>query len=399
LLIFLLTGMCVNAQSVYSISGRVTDENQKPLSGVTIFVDDSQIATATNATGYFRVNVPGAGAYRLSTQMLGYAADTKDVMLKTQLATLDFTLKIKPVELRQVNIDASKKAWSKNFEIFKTHFLGMSLNAQECKIINPKIINFSTQKNMLLADADDFLIIENPRLGYRIKYLLKTFQYNQAEMVTAYDGDVVFEELEGSKSQKRDWTANRLRAYNGSVMHYMRSVYTNTSLQEGFITHQIYKEGDQPFIDKRPVDFDTLATKIDSNFIALKFDKLHVEYDRDKAAKLLKQGKNPNQVLTLAVDSALIPKQLTQDDIDAEVEELTRTGGSITISYNPMLAENPKYKTDLLSYVKRIVIDARGRITSSYFLSFMIRGDWNYFRVADQLPFEYQPPAKTATTK
>ena len=82
--------MWVNAQQVYSISGRVTDENQKPVNGATIFVDGSQIATATNETGYFHVKVPGQGLYRLSANMLGYAVNTKDVMLKTQSAVLDF---------------------------------------------------------------------------------------------------------------------------------------------------------------------------------------------------------------------------------------------------------------------------------------------------------------------
>lgn len=243
-----------------------------------------------------------------------------------------------------------------------------------------------------MAGADDFLIIENPNLGYRIKYLLKTFQYNKQAQVTAYDGEVVFEEMQGSKSQKEHWAKNRLHVYNGSVMHYLRSVFANTTQQEGFITRQLYKQGDKVLVNISPIKVDSLVTKAGLNFVSLKLTGLQITYNPQKAAQILKQPQSINQGLTLVADSALMQRAWEQGEIDDALNEAGQTGRLI-LTHSPTQSENPTYRTDLLPYVKAITIDAHGRVFSGYFLSFLLKGDWTYLRVGDQLPFEYIPPA------
>jgi len=373
-LILIQTATWAHAQSVYIIDGKVTDESLKPLAGATVFIDGSKIATATDATGQFKLTVPGAGSYHLSAKMLGYAVANKDVMLKEHSANIDFKLAVKSVVLNQINIGTDKN-WAQHFEMFKKQFLGDTPNALACKIVNPEVINFSTKQSMLYADADEFLIIENPNLGYRIKYLLKTFQYDKMAAITSYDGDVIFEELPGTDAQKQSWTKNRQLAYAGSLMHFLRSVFTNTALREGFVAGQLYKKDNKQYYDSKPVDFDTLVTAIDTNFIALKFTGLHVTYSPDKVAQLLKSG---TKETSLVVDSSVLRKRPIQPASNQGVK--------------------PKYVSDLMSYVKQVTIDASGRVFSGYLLSFLIRGDWTYRRVADQLPFEYQPPVKLSAT-
>jgi hypothetical protein len=356
----LLIGLCVKAQSAHTISGQVVDENQKPITGATVFIDGTQAATATNETGRFNMVVPGPGSYRLSVKMLGYDVARKEVMLKETSINVDFTLAVKSFVLNQVNI-GSDKNWAKNFEIFKKQFLGNTPNALKCRIVNPEVINFSTKKNVLLAGADDFLIIENPQLGYRIKYLLKTFQHNTLNTITSYDGDVVFEELPGAPRQKTEWAKNRQLAYAGSMMHFLRSVFTNTTLQEGFIVNQVYKRGSARFYDNKPVKFDTLVTALDTAFVQLHFTGLHIIYDPGKAAGLLKQEKAP------AADNS------------------------------PSNTESRPKGSELTAYAKEIIIDASGKVFSGALMSFLIRGEWTYKRVADQLPFEYQPSTQPSS--
>lgn len=351
LLSLILIAPRLYAQNNFIITGKVTDESYNPLAGATVFIDGSKIATATDTSGGFKLIVPGAGSYNLSVKLLGYASANKDIMLKKRAAIANFNLAVKPYVLNQVNIGTDKN-WKANFEIFKIQFLGTTPNAAQCKIINPEVINFSTKKGLLIADADEFLIVENPKLGYRIKYLLKTFQYNKIFARTSYNGDVVFEELPGTDVQKQAWATNRLQAYRGSMMHFLRSVFTNTILKEGFIVSRILKTSNgQQYYENKPLKFEDYITANDTSFVTFTSVSIHVVYNPEKAAKLLAEN---------------------------------------TIS--PMVdAGKTNYSSDLLTYAKEVVIDASGRVFSGYLLSFLIRGDWTYKRVGDQLPFEYQP--------
>lgn len=356
-LFFLLTGTWVNAQQVYSISGRVTDENQKPVNGATIFIDGTQLVTLTNAGGKYDITIPHAGSYHLLVKMLGYNTIGRDVRITNQSAELNFNLSVKSVVLQSVNIGGDN-AWANNLAIFKKEFLGTTDNANSCEIINPKIIYFSTAKNMLYASADDFLIIENKRLGYRIKYLLKTFEHSTTAH-TAYNGDVVFEELSGTDQQKQKWANNRLEAYKGSMMHFLRAIFTNTTLQEGFVTNEMYTGGGNNYYNQTPAKIEEMVTAIDTSFIYFNFKGLRVLYDPAKAAKALKRH-------------------------------------STAANQEGLPVKNGTNESQLILYLKDpVIIDSRGAVSSGYLLSFLIRGGWTYKRVGDQLPFEYQPPPTT----
>lgn len=126
-LIFLnliLTVTFVRAQANYVIGGKVTDESQKPLPGATVFVDGSQIATATNDDGVFRLVMPGPGSYHVSVQMIGYNTERKDLMLQDESVNLEFILKIKPVALKQVNI-GGEKTGTQIWRYLKSTFWGL----------------------------------------------------------------------------------------------------------------------------------------------------------------------------------------------------------------------------------------------------------------------------------
>ncbi|MFD2145030.1 hypothetical protein [Mucilaginibacter antarcticus] len=104
------------------------------------------------------------------------------------------------------------------------------------------MINFTTKNDILIADADDFLVIENKPLGYRIRYMLKNFGYNKTTDIVLYEGETSFEQLPGTDKMKKEWASNRLKTYKGSVMHFLRSVYRNRVSQEGFIVNKLYNK-------------------------------------------------------------------------------------------------------------------------------------------------------------
>jgi hypothetical protein len=49
-----------------------------------------------------------------------------------------------------------------------------------------------------------------------------------------FDGAVLFSDLKGSASAEKIWKSNRLKAYNGSELHFYRALISNNLKSEGF---------------------------------------------------------------------------------------------------------------------------------------------------------------------
>ena len=376
LLFIILVSIGTNtlAQETFAISGIVTDEKHEPIKSATVFISGSQQATATDANGRFTFGGMAAGNYLLSAKMLGYAMASQPVTIHDKSVNIAFSIEVKPLMLNEVKISVDKD-WEKHYAIFKKQFLGTSVNAKKCVIVNPEIIHFNSKRIgsydiLLKAEADDFLIIENKQLGYRIKYLLKSFQYNSDTHLTFYDGDNSFEELEGTDDQKKAWVQNRSTVYKGSLMHFLRSVFANTVLNEGFITNQLFKSSNvfdpQTYMNPSPVKFDSLVTTVDTSFISFKFSALNISYDPEKAL-----GVKKSELKKEAMNNTPLDKSNSQNNSLA----VNQTGKS----------------SQVLLHLKEAIIDARGSVSTGY-RTFLIRGKWADSRIADQLPFEYLPP-------
>jgi hypothetical protein len=351
------------AQNYYGISGLVIDEKGQPIKNATVFISGSQKITMANDEGRFTFTKITPGSYQLSATMLGYAPYSQNVIITTGAININIPLKVRPTALNEVLIGSAKTA-NKNYTFFKSKFLGTSANARQCVITNPEVINFSTSKGVLLANSDQFLIIENKRLGYRIRYLLKDFQYKNADLTSLYEGETSFEELQGTPEMQKEWAINRAEAYKGSFMHFLRSVYANRVLKEGFLARQIYrfipfKNGNSAIVtymnrvllDERPIGFDSLVTVSDTSFISLRFPMLYVTYEPKTTAKIKTTAISPSE---------------NYIELDNEI-------GSII-----------KLTSD------KALVDQKGSYTN--YKAFYIEGNWGRKRVADQLPFEYQPP-------
>jgi hypothetical protein len=357
-IIILFTATGALAQGHYTISGIVTSEKGEPLKSATVFISGTQKMTATNDEGKFTLVDVSSGNFQVSVQMLGYFPSSQNVVLKDRSARVNLSLTERSLPLNEVVIGDNSN-WAKYFMIFKEKFLGTTDNAKSCLIVNPKAIQFSTRNGILSADVDEFLIIENKRLGYRIRYQLKYFSYNTRTVATGYDGNSYFEELAGTDKMKSKWMANRLAAYKGSLMHFLRSVYWNSTLKEGFFASQLYgdtiktdrynDEYVKVLVDTRPVGFDTLVNVIDTSFVSFKFTHLYVTYQP--------------QTLLATLFNADAHKRTSF--------KLTDKGSTVKL------------------YLNEAVIDRRGSYKD--YRTFLLRGLWSKKRVGDQLPFEYRP--------
>ncbi|KLT65821.1 carboxypeptidase-like regulatory domain-containing protein [Pedobacter sp. BMA] len=243
LLFFILLLACyvVQAQQTITLSGTIKDKNGEPLPGTGVYVSDYKIATSTDDKGRYALRLK-AGNYNILVQLLGFKATNKNVVINNQPVNLNFTLEQSETQLSDVTIkpDPNRLHY---LNTFKTYFIGLTENAQKCKMLNSEILRFDydNEKRTLTVQSDEFLIIENKALGYKIKYLVKEFQYDYKTRIVYYEGYPNYEDLPGTDNQKKKWAIRRSEAYNGSSQHFFSALFNNTIKEEGFIINKLIR--------------------------------------------------------------------------------------------------------------------------------------------------------------
>ncbi|MCC8423335.1 carboxypeptidase-like regulatory domain-containing protein [Mucilaginibacter sp. UR6-11] len=235
-----------------SITGKVTSkETKSPVQRASVFLSNSSFGTISLADGTFALYKLRPGQYTLVVTAVGFEDFTKKIQVDDESVTVNVELSPKTIQLREVTISTTAKAdWKRNFEQFKKDFLGTDENAKLCQILNPDVLYFTYHKRQLTleAETDNFLVIDNRGLGYRVKFLLKDFKSDAISGVITYGGERLFEDLPGSAAQKKIWQKNRDIAYYGSPMHFYRSLYTDKLAEDGFEMRRLtrYPNPDRP---------------------------------------------------------------------------------------------------------------------------------------------------------
>jgi len=209
------------------ISGKVMDAGTgEPLPNANIFLAGTLTGTITNKSGNFELDTKGNVSIPLVISFVGY----RTLVLPPDYFNTQSTVQLyeKPERLEEIDVNQIPCSLSRKEMLrrFKKEFLGTSAYAASCKILNEDDIylfyNDSTQ--VLHGRAKNPLIIINRMLGYRITYLLESFR--MSEEGTKYRGYHNFDELEPEiHNLKKSITDNREKAYIGSVMHFIRSLY------------------------------------------------------------------------------------------------------------------------------------------------------------------------------
>ncbi len=227
--------------SEYTVSGRVVDKATKlPMQAASVFAQNTTFGTATGPEGNFKLRLPNGG-YDLVVTFTGY--ETESIRISTADASnneIVIELKQKDKTLEAVAVVGStevKDGWLQYGNFFLENFIGKTTFSENCTIKNPEVMKFyfSKRKNRLKVLASEPLNIENNALGYKIKYALDSFTYEYATDITTYTGNPLFEEMQPVvDSQRNYWSANRIKAYNGSMLHFMRAVYNKNVKEQGF---------------------------------------------------------------------------------------------------------------------------------------------------------------------
>ena len=231
----------VFSQSNYSISGKIIDSvTRLSMFGASVFAENTTIGTATGTDGTFQLELPNGG-YNLVVTFTGYQTETKRITT-ADAGNHELVIEIRQKEksLEDVVIKASAEVTDgleKYGEFFLDNFIGKTGNSRYCTIKNKEALKFYYYKraNRLKILTTAPLEIVNEALGYTIKYELDSFTHEYNTQVSQYTGYPLFQEMQPQNEEQRTkWNAARLLAYNGSILHFMRSLYNKKLKEEGF---------------------------------------------------------------------------------------------------------------------------------------------------------------------
>lgn len=242
LLVLLISSLPVFSQAnQFIVTGKVVLASTKqPLQGASVFAQNTTIGTATDAEGNFKLYLPDGG-YSLAVTFTGYNTESRRVSNSDPNdRNIVFEMSEKEKQMEEVAVVATsevKDGWTKYGQFFTDKFIGQTANSAGCILKNPEILKFffSKKRNRLKVMAPEPLIIENNALGYTIKYALDSFTYEYNTDVNVYTGYPLFEEKTATDSvQQIKWNLARRHAYDGSILHFMRSLYDQRLKEEGF---------------------------------------------------------------------------------------------------------------------------------------------------------------------
>jgi hypothetical protein len=285
----LLLLMAFNCLGQNIITGRVISKTgKKPVSNAVVFLNNSGIETATDSSGQFTLkNVPH-GEYQLLVTIVGYENYKTPIAVSGNGTLSDIVLTPKNEVLNDVVIKAKPKL-SPCYYVFITEFLGNSPFARECKIMNPYAIQFFDidPQGGFSARSGNFIEIDNDALGYKIKFLLNYFNKDVSASRTFFSGESYFEEMKGTLAQQQEWNKNRLECYQGSMMHLLRAIMSDSIKQNGFRIKRAHRE-DNAFFNRNGLEVDPYDIDNSIDFFG---NSDNVRYN-DKLSDDVLQGRN-----------------------------------------------------------------------------------------------------------
>ena len=233
------------AQKIFSqqffIKGRVTDvESKLPLKNASVYINNTTKGSVTDDNGDFELGPLEPGRYEVIASYVGYEPLLYSAELKTTGLRVSFRLEKKEAIMREVLVLTSETR-KRYLEIFKKYVLGISEAADRCQVKNIEEIQFASgeSKDEISAYTEKELVIDNPELGYTLYFELLYFYYNKATTGSYFFGYTRFVDWGKDEQTKKKWLRKRRQAYEGSTVHFFRSLVKKQLAKEGFTVYQL----------------------------------------------------------------------------------------------------------------------------------------------------------------
>lgn len=274
------------------IEGKVTYNKGEVLDGAAVYLNNTTIGTITNDKGNFHLKIKDSN-YTLIISFLGYKTKQLTINKATKINFLEVELipessVLDEVVLKKIKYDAD---WKYNLTRFKQAFFGRSKLAEECELLNPKSLYFeyNYKTNKLNAFTKEPLQIKHKGLGYLITYDLANFELQNNQLF--FSGYARYENLRSSIRKK--WRKNRQIAFNGSLMHFLRSLIAKQLKENGFVVNKFKRilNPERPSDEK--IKFARELVKLYENRIDYSKDITNPKNSLDSALVVIKKSRKP----------------------------------------------------------------------------------------------------------
>ncbi len=288
LIIFLVLRSNLIGQTV--LTGIVADSLNNPLPFASVYLSKTTMGTLTDNTGAYTINIPQNSTYELIVSCIGYKSHSQIISAEGGRQRIDVRLSVNLIMLNEVTVRSREKNWLNNYSQFVKMFLGETANSQTCKIKNPGDLHLYLDSDMETLKGFSFkpLNIENRALGYNIIYDLTDFSYNPRTGLLRFSGNHYFQNMKASQANARKWKRNRLNAYYGSRMHFMRSLFSNSLVPENFkiFEYEIVDSAKKELALNKPLQADDLRLSYDKISSCVFFNKPVMIYFKDNHPEL-----------------------------------------------------------------------------------------------------------------
>lgn len=360
--IFLLVSL--PAYSQINIVGRVVDEkNNQPLEAVSVFFNNTTVGSYTNADGDFHFE----NIRMLNTEMVIYSPGYELLVYKPSASQIEgkrilFKLQEK-VPAAAAKLPLQGRERSIFIDAFRKFFLGVTDEANNCKILNESSIYITTAEtdSSFYICADTSLVIENQLLGYRIIYNLEEFWYDYPTGKNHFSGYARYQEM-GSNTR---WMKRRDKCYYGSTLHFFRSLANHDLYQQGYGIFLVKPGNDSAALKKQETNINVLSAYANETIIqAAPQEILFIDSTNEMSINvegtlLVQYNKNP-------LSKAFLVTNGFMDDLYAKGVE-----SYIQFKKSPV---GINYKGVLDDYT-----------------NIEYTGYWIYEKVANRLPLDFQP--------
>jgi len=350
------------AQAQYSISGKVLNgEDDTPIQGASVYFNNTSLGTLTNNAGAFYL--PDAVDGELIISSVGFERLIYKITI-SDLKGKSFSFKLTPkVSLMQDVLILPEATRRKYLQLFQENFLGVTEEAAASSIRNLNSVYFvvaGSEKNAFKAMADSPLTIINNKLGYRIRFELVEFYFNQKTGQTSFYGYTRYEEM----GNKKKWIQNRRNAYYGSTLHFYRSLIGDSLEKEKFALNIVRTDTIQP----GPNEPNRIPKKVDVAWAV-------------KASDIVKKDSS-SAMYEVSWKHKLM------------VQYLKEPHGKSYLSSKQFLSNSSHhgFRAYLHLVSNSIKIDKYGLLEDP--MSVFYSGYWVYEKAANLLPFNYYPEKK-----
>ncbi len=344
----------------YTVTGKIIDQRtKKPLADANVFIANSMIGDASDRDGVFKLEHVPSGTFELVASVIGYEVEKIEIVVP-QPADQQILLSLEPriLDAPEVVVKASDLAKrDSRFDRFKRLLFSNTKFASKMHVLNPDALLLEGEVDgEFRVFAEGPIHIENRALGYRIDFFLKDFRASKENL--RYKGFVRFQELEAkSTKEAKSWRKNRLNAWRGSLRHFLATIHEGMN---GDMGKALKREGFDVYAFQHSWERESRRTNNKTNI------NLY-----------LKPGERDDEIL-LSFTGYL----------GVIYEKEYESQGYI--SFHKITQRQARFQESWIEIPGNVVkIGPYGRYHSSSPIN--KHGYWAWERVADMLPFEYQP--------